>query len=186
MNPSVTRLTVSFNAQGAGLVRCEQCGKTRMIHAPHLYQQEKILNRGNVRVRCACGYSFYVELDRRQSHRINLHSLGKLLQFPPGCRYYDIIVTSLSMHGVGFIMQTNTTISAGSKFEILFKLATIQQEVIYKTICIKHRYDRSLGAAFFEESHHQQTVRLPNFSNATIAPAKSSDLFTMSAAALAV
>lgn len=186
MDPSVTRQTVSFNAQGAGLVRCEQCGKTRTISALHLYQQEKILNRRNVRVRCACGHNFCVEFDRRQSHRINLHIPGKLLQFPPGCRYYDIVVTSLSMHGIGFIMQTNTTISAGSKFEILFKLDDVQQAVLYKTICIKHRHDRYLGAAFFEDDNHQQTLCLSNLSNATIASAKSSGLFTMSAASLAV
>jgi hypothetical protein len=184
MGPSVQRLTVSFNAQGAGLVKCEQCGKARTISASHLYQQEKILNRANVRVRCACGHSFYVEFDRRRSQRIKLHVPGKLLQFPPGCRYYDIMVTSLSMHGVGFMMQTNTTISAGATFEILFKLDDKQQSVIYKTICIKHRHDRSLGAAFCEDSDHQQTLCVQSLSSATIAADESSGLFKISAASI--
>lgn len=145
---------ISFNDRQEGLLRCERCGKTKIIKASYLYGYRDIGNRTNVRVRCVCGHTFYVVFNLRRSRRRDVKFPGKLLQVAPGCVYYDVTVTSLSLHGIGFLMPAPTTIDAGRLFDIVVPIDAERHTVLFKRICIRYRKERFLGAIFCGEALH--------------------------------
>lgn len=168
---------ISFNDRHEGLLRCEQCGKTRIVKASYLYGYRDIGNRTNVRIRCTCGHTFHVVFNLRRSRRRDVKLPGKLLQTPPGCVYYNITVTSLSLHGIGFVMSAPTTIEAGRLFDIVVPLDQEHNTVLFKRICIRYRNARFLGAIFCDEALHPNIFGEP-FS-VTLAPVRDVDKAVM-------
>ena len=156
----VTKVLV--NADNEGEIICPSCGKRRAIHVS---RHRKV--KTPIRVKCHCGYTFTISLEYRLYHRKKATLPGKLIDPTSKKAIDDIIVTSISVTGVGFEVKSFNGINVGDVFEIRFTLDDDFASVIHEEIVVKRVKRNIIGAEFCDQDkyHYELDFYLvPEFS----------------------
>lgn len=129
-----------------GTVTCLSCGVKLTINMSQ-YADDiggKILN-----VQCrVCHAIFQATFEYRRRHRVRVHLPGKLLQLRTREYVEPIVVTSISMNGVGFIAAPRVPVHMGDRYEMVLVLDDEEQSILFEEIVITRVHGVKVGAVF--------------------------------------
>ena len=137
---------VYLDAKRDGTITCLACGMKQTINMS-TYGDD--LGGKTLHTQCrTCEAVFQATFEFRRHRRVRVHLPGKLLQLRTREDVEPIVVTSLSMHGMGFIAAPKVPIRVGDKYEVVFILDDEDQSVLFEDIVITRLEGVKVGAAF--------------------------------------
>jgi hypothetical protein len=142
---------VYLNANREGTITCLACGVKRSIN---MSKYGDDLGGKTLKAQCrACTAVFRATFDFRRHCRLHVHLPGRLLQLRTREEVESIVVTSLSVTGLGFVTAPGVSVRVGDKYEVVFVLDDEDQSVLFEEIIITRGHGTRIGAAF-SPSHY--------------------------------
>ena len=142
---------VYLDANRKGTITCLACGVKRSVNMS-TYGDNLGGKTFNAQCR-ACTAVFRATFDFRRHCRVHVHLPGRLLQLRTREEVEPIVVTSLSVTGLGFVTAPGTSVRVGDKYEVVFVLDDEDQSVLFEEIVITRVRGTRVGAAF-SASHY--------------------------------
>jgi hypothetical protein len=140
-------ISLSLVANRHGVVHCHACGAKRLLKMDHNVDH---LGGKTFKVKCGtCPRVLRVRCEVRCYDRLPTRLPGKLLHRGTRTLLETITITSLSVGGVGFVLQHPRPLYAGQHYEVAFVLADTQQTLVLEAIVLTRLESLSVGAAFF-------------------------------------
>jgi hypothetical protein len=140
---------VYINRENEGEILCPNCKKTKFINVSN----HRIPKRP-LRLRCHCGHSFTILIEYRKHHRKNVNIPGKLFLKQNNTEICNIIITSLSVVGIGFEVKSINTIKINDVYEISFTLDDKLDSMIQEEIIVKRIEGNFIGAEFSDQDKY--------------------------------
>ncbi len=145
-----TRIYLDANRDGT--ITCLSCGVKRTIN---MRQYGEDLGGKTLNAQCrTCSAVFQATFEFRRHRRVRVHLPGKLLQLRTREYVEPIVVTSISMDGLGFIATPKVPIHVGDKYEVVFVLDDEDQSILFEEILIRRVQGVRIGASF-SPLHHE-------------------------------
>ena len=142
---------VYLNAHREGTITCLACGVKRSIN---MSKYGDDIGGKTLKAQCrACTAVFRATFDFRRHCRVHVHLPGRLLQLRTREEVEPIVVTSLSVTGLGFVTAPGASVRVGDKYEVVFVLDDEDQSVLFEEIVITRGHGTRIGAAF-SPSHY--------------------------------
>jgi len=126
---------------------CPECNLSTTKEAS---QYNKLDKEVRFKIKCTCGYSYSVLLERRKQFRKETNFLGKYIHHPsPGqVKEGSLRVKNISRSGLKLDLNTMPVIAIGSELSVEFNLDDKQKTLIKKGIIIKTISDTIVGGEF--------------------------------------
>jgi hypothetical protein len=96
-----------------------------------------------------------VRFDCRRYPRIQVDFLGKLVRLHTQKALGTVKIISLSMGGIGFIINNEITINIGDVFDIQFVLNDDRRSIIREEITIRRTNGHFVGAEFSHQDKYK-------------------------------
>ena len=145
----ITRVYLDTNR--VGTITCLACGVKRSINMSK-YGDE--IGGKALHAQCrTCTAVFRTIFEFRRHCRVRVNLPGRLLQLHTRAEVEPIMVTSLSVTGLGFITLPTVPVQVGDKYEVVFELDDEDQSILFEEIVITRVRGVRAGAAF-SPSHH--------------------------------
>jgi len=146
------RITVSVNLGNQGFITCPYCQKTSK-RSFEIYRGAKHA----ISVKCSCEKQFTIELNFRQFYRKPVHLLGELINLSSKSgRRHTILLTNLSMSGLGFKMEDSATIREGHRLQITFTLDNKKAITIEKKVEVIDINNNHYGCQFLNPGYAKE------------------------------
>lgn len=157
-NRSIEPVRVYLNANNEGRITCAECSLGRKIDLStyHGYFGGKSLT-----IHCKrCTASFQVQFDYRQYRRVRVAFPGHLLQTvapdaEPSVRA-EVVITSLSVAGVGFVVRERVPLRVEETLRIRFRLDDAERSLIDEPITIKRVAGTVVGAQYTDDTYRYE------------------------------
>ena len=165
MQPGMKTLRVYLNPGQEGVVTCPHCGLGKMINMSN-YQD--YFGGKSLKIRCKrCDMSFYVKFDYRQHTRIPVDFPGKLFNGTQESTDKNVLVTSLSVTGVGFIVSDVSKIKIDDVLAIRFHLDDNDRSIIQESITVRRIQGAFVGAEYCKDAYRYEldfyVLRAPEY-----------------------
>ena len=148
MVQTVETTRVYLNEKRQGVATCVHCGVKYPINMSNYTDHH--LGTKALKVKCSsCKKIFHIKFDFRRYHRINVNIPGKISHIRTTDKKIDVIITSLSVGGVGFIVNDCFTWEEDDIFEMVFQLDDDNNSIIFEEVSIKHSNGNFVGAEFY-------------------------------------
>ena len=145
---------VYLNDDGPSVITCRHCDVQHPMHMSQ-YLHESI-GRELAQIKCKnCERIFYVRFDCRRYPRIQVDFLGKLVRLHTQKVLENVKIISLSMGGIGFIINSDITINIGDVFDIQFVLNDDRQSIIREEVTIRRTNGHFVGAEFSHQDKYK-------------------------------
>ena len=139
-----TRVYLDDNREGT--ITCLACGVKRPIN---MSKYGDDIGGKTLNAQCrTCTAVFRATFDFRRHCRLHVHLPGRLLQLRTREEVEPIVVTSLSVTGLGFVTMPAVPVRVGDKYEVVFVLDDEDQSVLFEEIVIIRVRGTRVGAAF--------------------------------------
>jgi hypothetical protein len=142
-------IKIFVNNNNDGEIVCPKCEKTKTIHL----SKDRIPLKP-IRVKCNCGYSFSILLEYRQYHRKVVNIPGKLLHRETGDEIAEIVVTSVSVIGIGFDLKSVAPVTENEVYRVVFTLDDSLESTLHEEIVVKRISGKSIGAEFGDQEKY--------------------------------
>ncbi len=133
------------NPDGTTPITCSACRKYCRVDVSALLNTHRLL-----KVLCSCGKRFPVIIDTRDFYRKHTQLTGSYTTFESvdAMGYGCLTVEDLSFTGLKFRTRMPHTIRVGEVVKVKFALDTVHASEIRKSILVRHKQDRLIGAEF--------------------------------------
>jgi len=146
-------IRVYLNSNQEGVVICPHCSFGKTIN---MSNYQGYFGGKSLKVRCKrCKTSFHVEFDYRQHPRIKVNISGKLPLNDLNIGQ-DIIVTSLSVSGVGFVIIDMPKINIDNILDIQFHLGDNNSSFIQEKITVRRINGDFVGAEYCADAYRHE------------------------------
>jgi hypothetical protein len=147
---------IYINTDNEGQIVCPSCHKAKTINVANYRNPLK-----PIRVKCQCGHNFSITLEYRKANRKTVNIPGKLFHKQSSRHIADVVVTSLSIAGVGFELKSHIGIKVVIKpddlYEIAFTLDDNFDSAIREEIVVRRVEGNRIGAEFADqEKYHYE------------------------------
>jgi hypothetical protein len=140
---------VYINRDSEGEVVCPNCRKAKTINVANQRITQK-----PIRVKCQCGHSFSIVLEYRRYHRKTVNFPGKIFSRQSGNPLDDILVTSLSVVGIGFEIKSPLGLRLEDAYDIMFTLDDDFASAVREEVIIKRIEGNYIGAEFADQDKY--------------------------------
>jgi len=135
---SPRKVTTCKVVNGRARVVCRTCERHWYISVPFGINEKLI--------RCQCGTSTFIHLDRRSHPREPICRLGTLI-FPQNYTL-SVFLSDCSIDGISFLCSKIDTLLLTRGLHIKIKYHTEDGEMILREICIRNSHEQRIGAQF--------------------------------------
>jgi hypothetical protein len=136
MSPRKVTLCKTINDKAK--IICRSCCRNWYIPAPP-GSNEKL-------VRCQCGVSTFIQLERRSHPREPICRIGSLI-FPQNFEL-PVFLCDFSLGGIGFICSKRDSLLMTKGLNILLKYRSEEGSMIQRRICVRNSRGQQIGAEF--------------------------------------
>jgi hypothetical protein len=105
-----------------------------------------------------CRKSFHITFDLRGYHRVNINISGEIFHTYTEAETSNIIIISLSVGGIGFIINSELEVKTGDIYTIKFQLDDKYSSVICEDITVKRIDGRFVGAEFYQSDSYNHDL----------------------------
>jgi hypothetical protein len=152
-------IQVYLDAQYVGTMACPQCRTHRVVNVPQQCPQVlPVAGKRNVTVTCRCGAIFATYFDLRRHLRKAVQLRGTLGAPQTGAPLSDIVIFSLSVHGLGFTLVTALSLRIGERYTTSFRLDDAEQSLIREFIIIRRLQELTVGATFYPDEQYNYAL----------------------------
>src|SRR5215475_15844127 len=149
---------IYVNDNEKGTLICEKCGKARVVNLSDFKNIGKPL-----KVKCSCGYFFFLSIEVRTFYRKSTHLNGEYIKIsrnaPKGLEKGSMTVEDLSRTGVGFRTKTQHNIRVRDMLRVRFTLDDAQHSEVHKNAIVKRISNNFVGVEFVDFDTFNETNR---------------------------
>ena len=150
---------IYLDAQYVGTMACPQCRIHRVVNVPQQCPQIlTLIGKQNVTTTCRCGAIFAAYFDLRRHLRKEVQLQGTLGDTQTGAPLSDIVISSLSVHGLGFTLATTLSLHIGERYATSFRLDDAEQSLIQEFIVIRRLEGLTAGATFYPDEQYNYAL----------------------------
>jgi hypothetical protein len=149
--PKMSVQTIYMNDPTKAVIICAQCGLTKSADVSKYLSPRK-----SVKIKCKCGHTFEVTFERRKYHRRETRLIG---EYSDGTFSYEMVVTSLSLGGVGFEVHDPSrlkNIKVDEVYEVTFDLDDEHRSRIDTKVIVKAVDNLLVRGQFVDLEHDSQ------------------------------
>jgi hypothetical protein len=138
---------------------CPRCGTRRAINVPQQCPRVlDIVGEKSATITCRCGAIFKSYFDLRRHPRKAVQLPGELRDAHGGTKLSAIVVSSLSVTGLGFVPTTTLSLHVGEIYTVHFVLDDAEQSNIHERIIIRRFHGNTIGAAFYPAEQYNYAL----------------------------
>ncbi len=136
---------VYVNPDNSAVVECPYCGTatTRSVGKFRGVQR-------SVKVRCSCKSAFRVQFEFRKAHRKEMHLQGYYAKLPQGGEWRKMLITNISVSGIGLLTQSIEHLSRGDELKVRFNLDDERRSRVEKGAIVRWVADGNIGCEFID------------------------------------
>jgi len=131
---------------------CPECKKWKTKDVSRYKNTETSVR---VKIKCPCGHSYDVILERRKSIRKNLNLPGKFNNYK-NSESVNVTVTDISQTGLRIKLDFPQDFAPGDKLNLEFILDDKQRSLVKKKVVVRSVKGLSVGAEFFSAEHYDK------------------------------
>jgi hypothetical protein len=147
-------LRVYLNPNKEGVVTCPHCSLGKMVN---MSNYPDYFGGKSLKISCKrCRAAFYVKFDHRQHSRITVDIPGKLLQSMHMTTEKNIVITSLSVTGIGFIVSDAANVNVDDILTIRFHLDDGDRSVIEEQVTVRRISGAFIGAEYCNDAYRHE------------------------------
>lgn len=132
--------------QGIVTITCPKCSLSRRVESKSIKKANEVLS-----VRCRCGDVFRVRVEFRKFYRKAVKLDGVCRNLRTG-RMGQIMISDLSLGGVGFRTRGRNDLRPGDNLEVIFNLDDRKNSKLSLYVEVKQIRDPFVGAEIKQES----------------------------------
>jgi len=152
-------LPITLDAQSRGTFVCPQCATVQTIQFTPPSPAGGL--RGGVphtTLACRCGAVVSFRCDVRRHPRTTVQLQGTLSDAYTGTPLSTMMISSLSVHGLGFRLIPPCRVRKGTRYIVCFHLDDAEQSRIDATIVIRRIDGPMVGATFYPEDAYNYAL----------------------------
>ena len=150
---------IYLDAQYMGTMACPQCRTRRVVHVPQQCPQVlPVIGKRHATVTCRCGAIFEAFFDLRRHLRKEVQLQGTLGDPQTSAPLSAIVISSLSVHGLGFRLATALSLPIGERYTTSFRLDDAEQSLIQECIVIRRLAGLTVGATFYPDEQYNYAL----------------------------
>jgi len=150
---------IYLDAQYVGTMACPQCRTRRVVNVPQQCPHVlPVIGKHSVTTTCRCGAIFAAYFDLRRHLRKAVQLRGTLGDPQTGTPLSDIVISSLSVHGLGFTLATALSLLIGERYTASFCLDDAEQSLIQEFIIIQRLQRLTVGATFYPDEQYNYAL----------------------------
>jgi hypothetical protein len=134
------------------ILECPHCGTAR-TRSVGKYKGGK----RKVRVRCTCQSAFHVSFEFRRAHRKETNVQGYYARLPEGGDWRKMLVTDISLTGIGLLAYNVDSFNAGDELRLRFNLDDKKRSRIEKEAVVRWVKDTNMGCEFITSVSYDET-----------------------------
>jgi hypothetical protein len=120
------------------VLKCPHCGTEKTRHVGKFKG-----GRRRIKIRCACQSLFAVSFEFRKTPRKDVDLRGQYAKLPDSHEWRDMLVTNVSVTGIGLLLQSTHGLRKGDELKLRFKLddgthSTIQKKAVVRWVAAIH------------------------------------------------
>ncbi len=131
---------------------CPKCGKTKTTDVSRF---NDVTTEVRLKVKCPCGHSHTIFLERRKHIRKNLNLTGTFTR-AGGTERGHLIVTDLSRSGMKLRIGGGKTVAVDEKLAVSFFLDDPKRSQVEKQVVVRSVSGRLAGVEFLFGEHYDQ------------------------------
>ncbi len=128
---------------GTTVLKCPHCRHARTVSVAKLKDKKKI-----IKIKCSCQQSYSVSLELRKMYRKDTNLHGQFVNISLNNERGAMLVTDVSMGGIGFTVVGRNRIEVDHELEVTFTLNDSHSSVISKQVEVKIVRDKFIGCEF--------------------------------------
>ena len=128
---------------GTTVLKCPHCRHARTVSVAKLKDKKKI-----IKIKCSCQQSYTVSLELRKMYRKDTNLNGQFVNISLNNERGAMLVTDVSMGGIGFTVVGRNRIEVDHELEVTFTLDDSHSSVISKQVEVKIVRDKFVGCEF--------------------------------------
>ncbi|MBE9519834.1 MAG: PilZ domain-containing protein [Proteobacteria bacterium] len=128
---------------GTTVLKCPHCRHARTVSVAKLKDKKKI-----IKIKCSCQQSYTVSLELRKMYRKDTNLNGQFVNISLNNERGSMLVTDVSMGGIGFTVVGRNRIEVDHELEVTFTLDDSHSSVISKQVLVKIVRDKFVGCEF--------------------------------------
>jgi hypothetical protein len=137
------------------VVTCPQCGMSKTVYVDRLRA-----HHGPLKVTCTCGPVFSMMSELRKAGRKDVHLDGSYAKLSAGAEFGNLIVTNMSLLGIGFTVLSDHRLKKGDKINVTFTLDDRKHSQIEKSAVVRAINGMNIGCEFNDLSQHRKKLAL--------------------------
>lgn len=152
-------LHILLDAQSRGTLVCPQCAAVQTINLREQYPQMcTMIGEKRATLPCRCGAGVPVWFEVRRQPRTPVQLQGTLSDHQTGALLGTMVITSLSVSGLGFRVVSPRRLYRGARYTACFHLDDAEQSYIEATIIIRRVANSTVGATFYPEDAYNYAL----------------------------
>ena len=138
------------NAENGAKIVCPDCEKTTLADITRYRDTHQAF-----KVRCSCGWTFYVLVDTRKCYRKPTTLFGGYYS-AKSKKFEDVVVQNVSVKGLGFKTALAPAFSVGDTIDVEFTLDNPQKTAIQKRVLIRWIQENRVGGEFSDTYYQRE------------------------------
>ncbi len=110
--------------------------------------------QGEKTVRCTCGETFLVRLDGRNMFRKEINIRGAYTNLTKNLPQAPMLVTNISLQGIGFTANRDHRIETGDELQALFILDDDRCTQIFRKVTVISVRNKKIGCEFVDADRY--------------------------------
>ena len=128
---------------GTTVLKCPHCRHARTVSVAKLKDKKKV-----IKIKCSCQKSYSVSLELRETYRKDTNLNGQFVNLSLNNEKGTMLVTDISMGGIGFTVIGRNNIQVDHDLEVTFTLDDSHSSVISKQVIVKIVRDKFVGCEY--------------------------------------
>ena len=128
-------------------IECSECKISKEVNVSKFIKFETVVR---FNVKCACGNTFPVILERREFYRKNTNLQGTFIYSPADGQKQkgSMTVLDISRGGIKFRTRVQTAAKKGDSIDVEFKLDNLKQSLVNKLVIVRNIKGCIINAQF--------------------------------------
>ena len=130
------------------VITCPECDRVKTTQVERFRGARHV-----IRARCGCGHVFNVSLEFRKAYRKEIKLAGDFLYLPQARSGGKMMVTNISMSGLGARVTGNHNLKPGVEIEVRFNLDDANSSEIRKRAVVRLVNGSYSGCEFLDKDN---------------------------------
>jgi hypothetical protein len=141
------------------VLKCPNCGAAKIQYVGHLKGSKR-----TVKIRCGCETDFLISFEFRKAQRKETNIQGYFVKLPEGEEWQKMLVTNISLCGIGLLAQSTHDLAKGDVLRVRFSLKDkARQSIIERDAVVRWTDNIHVGCEFRASVEYDTVDVMPGY-----------------------